>query len=208
MFAGNLLALRQPNIKRILAYSSIAHMGYVMVAFVAGGPAGSAAVAFYLTTYFLSTVGAFGVVAALSGESEDADSLLAYRGLAWQRPWLAAALSGMLFSLAGIPLTAGFVGKFYVLAAGVGTGRWLLAILLVVNSTIGLYYYLRVIVAMYRSPSPNGDEEPGLGPSRLRGAWSLATALTLSGSSIALVWLGVYPTPLVRIVQTIAASLT
>jgi NADH-quinone oxidoreductase subunit N len=149
MFTGNLLALFQSNVKRILAYSSISHLGYILVTLLASGAMAATAAAFYLSAYFITTLGAFGVVTVLSEKDRDADSMDDYRGLAWRRPWLAGVFTAMLLSLAGIPLTAGFVGKFYVAAAGVGSGLWLLVIILAVNSALGLYYYLRIIVALY-----------------------------------------------------------
>ena len=119
MFIGNFLALRQTNVKRILAYSSIAHIGYLLVAFLAGGKLGAEAVSFYLVAYFITTTGAFGVLATLSDKDRDAEQMDDYRGLFWTRPWTAAIFTAMLLSLAGIPLTAGFIGKFYIVAAGV-----------------------------------------------------------------------------------------
>ena len=125
MLAGNLPALLlQNNVKRILAYSSIAHFGYLLTAFIASGSLAVTAVTFYLVAYFVATVGAFGVVTALSGPQRDADQIEDYRGLFWSRPWLAGVLTGMLLSLAGIPLTVGFVGKFYLVAAGAGSRRF------------------------------------------------------------------------------------
>ena len=112
VFAGNLLALLQNNVKRILAYSSIAHMSYLLVAFPIGGSLGGGAAAFYLVAYFVMTLGAFGVVTLLSERRRDADLLDDYRGLFWRRPALALVFPVMLLSLAGIPLTAGFLGKF------------------------------------------------------------------------------------------------
>ncbi len=151
MIAGNLLALLQNNLKRILAYSSIAHVGYVTVAFLALGEAAVPAAGFYFVAYFAATLAAFGVVSVLSGGVRDADSIDDYRGLAWRRPYLAGVLTAALLSLAGIPLTAGFVGKFYVLFAGVSSDLWVLALVLVVTSVIGLFYYLRVVVAVFRT---------------------------------------------------------
>ena len=119
MFAGNLLALMQASVKRILAYSSIAHSGYLLIALLATRDYAPLAASYYLLAYVVTTLGAWGVVTALSSKDGDADSLEDYRGLAWRRPWLSGALTAMLFSLAGIPLTAGFVGKFYLLTAGV-----------------------------------------------------------------------------------------
>ena len=150
MIAGNLLALLQANVKRLLAYSSIAHLGYILVAFLAVGRTAAVAVLFYLVAYFVTTLGAFGVVAELSGaEGRDADRIDDYRGLGARRPLLAATFAVSLFSLAGIPLTAGFLGKFYVVNAGAGSRLWWLLIVLVASSTIGLYYYTRIVVAMY-----------------------------------------------------------
>ena len=207
MFGGNLLGLLQNNVKRLLAYSSIAHLGYLLVAFLAGGALAATAVSFYLVAYFVTTLGAFGVVTVLSrAESEtDADSIDDYGGLFWQRPWLAALLAVCLFSLAGMPLTAGFIGKLYLVAAGVGGDRWLLALSLVVSSAIGLYYYLRVIVTMYRRPEEEGNAAR---PSpRLRTTVPLAAGLTLAVLFLALLWLGIYPAPLLELIEAAVAGL-
>lgn len=196
MFAGNFLALLQGNLKRLLAYSSIAHLGYLLVALLAAEPLAVEAVTFYLVVYFIMTIGAFGVVALLSTPGHDADSLEEYAGLFWRRPWLSASLTIMLLSLAGIPLTGGFLGKFYVIAAGLDAGLWLLVLLLVVNSVIGLFYYLRVIVAMAGEAVPSG--QPGVaGPS---GAW--AGVLSLAALTVLLIGIGVYPAPVIRVIQT------
>jgi NADH-quinone oxidoreductase subunit N len=149
MLTGNLLALRQTNVKRILAYSSIAHMGYLLVALLAAGTLGAAAATYYLVAYLVTILGAFGVMTMLSGPRREAASLDSYRGLFWRKPLLAAAFTTMLLSLAGIPLTAGFLGKFYVLTAGAAGSRWVLLFTLIVSSTIGLFYYLRIVVVMY-----------------------------------------------------------
>jgi NADH-quinone oxidoreductase subunit N len=201
MFVGNLLALAQTNVKRILAYSSIAHMGYLLVAFLAGGSLGATAVAFYLVAYFVTNLIAFGVVTILSGRRE-ADEIEDYRGLFWRRPWLATTFLAALLSLGGIPLTAGFMGKFYVLMAGVGSALWFLAVILVVNTMISFYYYLRVAFMMFRD-APEGEEAavrplPSLS---FMGATALAL-LTLS-----LVWIGVYPGPLVQTIRSMVAGL-
>jgi NADH-quinone oxidoreductase subunit N len=149
MIAGNALALLQTNVKRLLAYSSIAHFGYLLVALLAGRALAAEAVTMYLVAYFITTLGAFGVVTVLSDESGDADSIDRYRGLFWSHPWLSGTFTLMLLSLAGIPVTAGFIGKFYAIAGGVSAQLWPLVILLVVNSVIGVYYYLRIIVTMF-----------------------------------------------------------
>ena len=200
MFAGNLLALLQNNVKRLLAYFSIAHLGYLLVAFLASGPLATTAVAYYLVAYFVTTLGAFGIVTVLSGKDGEADTLEDYEGLAWRRPWAAALFTATLLSLAGIPLTAGFVGKFYVLAAGAGSGLWWLLAIMVVTSAIGLFYYLRVVVVMYR-----------LRPWRrtfslIKPSLSLAGSVALAALALLLVWLGVYPSPLIRIIQAAVAG--
>lgn len=198
MFAGNLLALLQQNVKRILAYSSISHLGYLIVTLLASGPMAVSAAAFYLTAYFVTTLGAFGVVTVLSNKDRDADSMDDYTGLAWRRPWLAGTFTAMLLSLAGIPLTAGFIGKFYVVAAGVGSALWLLVIALVINSAIGLFYYLRIILALYSHPEEKIVAEPAL---------SLSGSAVLAGLTIILIWLGVYPVPVIAIIQKTIQSL-
>jgi NADH-quinone oxidoreductase subunit N len=202
MLVGNLLALLQDNVKRILAYSSIAHFGYLLVALLAGGALATTAVACYLVAYFVTTLTAFGVVTVLSGPKRDADALIDYQGLFWRRPLLAGIFTATLLSLAGIPLTAGFVGKFYLVAAGVQSALWLLVIILVVNSAIGLFYYLRVIVVMYMH-LPEGDEVSVPATSV-----SLAGCAVLVVLALLLVWLGVFPAPVIDIIRkTIAIAI-
>jgi NADH-quinone oxidoreductase subunit N len=194
MLIGNLLALSQNNIKRILAYSSIAHMGYLLVAFEASGVAAFEAVAFYLVAYFITTIGAFGVVTILSSDEQDADTLEDYAGLFWRRPMLAGIFTLMLLSLAGIPITAGFLAKFYVVAAGASAGMWALILILVITSVIGLFYYLRVVVTMYTRVR---EEVPRAELHAIGGSYVLV-ALT-----ILLIWLGVYPGPLLNVVRKV-----
>ncbi len=197
MFAGNILALFQKSVKRTLAYSSVAHIGYILVAFLAGGRPGTVAAGYYLAAYFVSIIGAFGAVALLSGKEKELDSITEYRGLAWQRPWLAGAFTAMLLSLAGMPLTAGFLGKLFVAGAGVGEDLWFLVIALVVNSAISVYYYLRIIIALF---SPAYGEAaaplPGL---------PLAGSVALGTLTLLLVFLGVYPAPLLSLLEKAAA---
>ena len=202
MLLGNLLALLQNNVKRVLAYSSIAHFGYILVAFLSSGVYAAIAVTLYLVAYFVTTLIAFGVVSVLSGPEGEKDALEDYRGLSLIRPWLAGAFTIALLSLAGIPLTAGFIGKFFVFRAGVGSALWLLVIVLVVGSAIGLFYYLRIVVAMY---SHRAEPEKGLlaAPSVMSAGGIVLAALTLI-----LVWLGVYPTPLITLIERAVAGLT
>jgi len=199
MFVGNLTALLQNNVKRILAYSSIAHLGYLLVAFLASRPTSTRAVTFYLVAYFVTTLGAFGIVTILSTAERDADSLDDYRGLFWRRPWLAGTFTAMLLSLAGIPLTAGFIGKFFVMTAGVGSALWLLVTCLVVNSVIGIFYYTRVLVAMFSSP-PEGAVVSAAMPHSLPGRVVLAVLLGL------LFWLGVYPNVFLFVIEAAVAA--
>jgi NADH-quinone oxidoreductase subunit N len=201
MFVGNVLALAQNNVKRILAYSSIAHLGYLLVAFLAGGSLGATAVAFYLVAYLVTNLAAFGVVTVLSGRRE-ADDLEDYRGLFWRRPWLAMIFLTALLSLGGIPLTAGFMGKFYILIAGVGSALWLLAIMLVVNTMISFYYYLRVAFMMFRD-APEGEVAPIAAPSL-----SFIGGAALAGLTLLMIWFGVYPDPLIHTIESMAAGLT
>ncbi len=201
MLVGNLLALLQSNVKRILAYSSIAHLGYLLVAFLAGGRWAAQAVAFYLVAYFITTLGAFGVVTVLSSGERDADALEDYRGLFWRRPWLAGVFALMLFSLAGIPLTAGFVGKFFLLTAGVSASLWNLVIILVVTSVIGLFYYLRVIVVLFATEEPAAEVAAALPPLSASGGSALLALTAL------LVWLGVDPAFMLSVIQRAVLSL-
>lgn len=197
MVAGNLLALLQNNVKRILAYSSIAHLGYLLVAFLANGELRLTAVAYYFVAYFVTMLGAFGVVTVLTGPAGEPGMIADYRGLFWRRPWLAGIFTAMLLSLAGIPLTAGFVGKFLLVAAGVGAGLWPLLATLVITSVIGLFYYLRIVVVLYETPEQPAAATPPLSKIGL----AVLAALTLL-----LVGLGVYPTPLVTLIQAVMVN--
>ncbi len=197
MCAGNLLALQQTNVKRILAYSSIAHFGYVLVAFLAATPMAIGAVSFYLVAYTVTILAAFGVVAALSGSGRDAEDLEDYRGLFWRQPLMAGIFTVALLSLAGIPATMGFLGKFYVLAAGADRGAWPLIITLVVTSVAGLFYYLRIVVALYSAAPERGA------PLQVTSRCGLALAVL----AILLIWLGVYPSPLLDMIQVTVSRL-
>jgi NADH-quinone oxidoreductase subunit N len=153
MFVGNLLAIRQQNIKRILAYSSIANLGYLLVTLLAGTEKGIQAAVFYLISYIITTLGAFGVIGLLSDKEFEAEKLADYKGLFWKHPWVGLVFTLALLSLAGIPITAGFMAKFYVVFAGLKANLWLLIICLIINSVIGLYYYLRIITTLFAQSS-------------------------------------------------------
>jgi len=176
-------------------------MGYVLVAFLAGKEMGVEAVSFYLVAYFITTVGAFGIVATLSDKDRDAELMEDYEGLLWRRPWTAAALSAMLLSLAGIPLTAGFVGKFYVIAAGVNTNLWLLVFMLALNSAIGLYYYIKIIAVMFEKH--DGEEEPA---GRLHPSVYIVSGVTLGLLVSLLLWVGIHPEWMMDVIKTYVNS--
>jgi NADH-quinone oxidoreductase subunit N len=187
MLGGNLLALLQSNLKRLLAYSSISHFGYVLVALLATPANGREAAAFYTVAYAASVIVAFGVISVLSDGGADTEDLQSYRGLFRRRPALGLALTLSMLSLAGIPLTAGFVGKFYVVLAGADRALWTLLFVLVASSAIGLYYYLRVVVMVY-DQSLAGDETVAS-----RSHIPLAATVALGVSIALIVGLGLFP---------------
>ena len=201
MIGGNLLALLQNNVKRILAYSSIAHLGYLLVAFVAGNKLTVEAVSFYLVAYFITITGSFGIVTILSGKEKEAENLNDYLGLFWKKPLIAAIFTAMLLSLAGIPLTAGFIGKYLLLASGIGSNLWLLSVVLVLSSVIGLYYYLRVITAMYSKKDETERKE-------LHPVFSFGGSVALAFLTLFLVWLGTFPSGLMSMIRTFVSSIT
>ena len=159
MLVGNWLALRQDNIKRLLAYSSIAHFGYLLIVLIALAAAQSTmsseligqAITFYLAAYIVTTLAAFTVIANLAGEDESKSMLSAFEGLFWRNPVQASALTVAMLSFAGIPLTAGFIGKFYLIMLSIQSQLWVLLGALVLGSAIAIYYYLRIIFAMSKT---------------------------------------------------------
>ncbi len=192
MFVGNLSAIVQTSVKRMLAYSSIAHAGYILAALAAAAAtehpeAGIAAALFYLVTYALVKLGAFLVVAQIGGAGERHEQIDDFAGLARRQPAMAACFSLFLLSLLGLPITAGFLGKFYVFNAALEPGTtpmiWL-AILLGINSVIGAYYYLRVMVAMYmREPKQEIAAEPV--------PWTLSVVLWIAAAGT--IYAGLFP---------------
>lgn len=195
MFVGNLLALMQENIKRILAYSSIAHLGYLIIAFLAGGAYAIEAVTYYLVAYMVTALGAFGVISVLSTDSGEPEKISDYKGIGWKHPFQGAVLTAMLLSLAGIPLTAGFVGKFYLVAAGIDGGAWKLLTFLVINSAIGLYYYLRIVATLYDN---GGKEDSSVNPL----PFPLGGGVVLGLLALIVIWFGVFPGPLIDWIRT------
>ena len=220
MLAGNLLALLEDNVKRLLAYSSIAHFGYVLVAFLAESSFGDEAVTFYLVAYFISTLAAFGVISVLSDGKSEADRMEDFRGLYWRRPMLATLMTAALLSLAGIPLTTGFVAKFAVVAAGVKAALWVPVFALALGSAIGLYYYLRLVVVMLSPVNPTDDSNSEAtatddamstrapNPAILRPKKvPIGPAFALSILAIFLLGLGVLPTPLMDFIKSSVSEL-
>jgi NADH-quinone oxidoreductase subunit N len=197
MFVGNLGALMQTNVKRLLAYSSIAHAGYILVAFAAvtflagnsdtGAAPAYAAVLFYLLSYALVKLGAFTIVSQLGGAGEKHLSLDDYAGLGRRQPVVAAALTLFLLSLLGLPVTAGFFGKFYVFKAAVSSHLIWLAVLMAVNSIIGAYYYFRLIVVMYmREPDAKAAPVAVIG-------FPLTVNVVLMVAALGTVYFGLFP---------------
>ncbi len=197
MILGNLMALIQNNLKRMLAYSSIAHMGYLAVAFLAANKTTGDTIAFYMIGYSAASLAAFGVIMALStgfGRAHDVERLDDFRGLYRTNPALALVLLISLLSLAGIPLTVGFLGKLYIVLAGAEVERWTLLVILALSSAIGAYYYLRVALMLFA-------EVPADAPVHSRLALPLTIKLTLAGLTVLLIVLGVYPAPLLAFVH-------
>jgi NADH-quinone oxidoreductase subunit N len=184
MVLGNLMAIVQDNVKRLLAYSSIAHTGYLLIAFVVGTPAAYSALLFYLLVYVFMNLGAFAVIVALAQRGEDAEQVEDFAGLARTRPGLAALMTLFMVSLAGIPGTAGFMAKFQIFMAAVGEGYVGIAILMALLSVVSVYYYLRLPIVMYmREP---GEKAPRLELSS--GEW---TVLAVCGAAVLV--LGIFP---------------
>jgi len=199
MLVANAVALVQDNVKRMLAYSSVAHAGYLLVGLATGSVPGAASLLFYLVVYTLMTVGAFAVVLAVAREGERRLGIEAYSGLGWQQPALAIPMTVFLLSLAGFPFTGGFIGKVYILRAAVEEGLVPLAVLLVLASLVSYWYYLRVAWYMwFRDPPEAEAGAPGPAPG-LRAA--------LVAASVAIVALGVFPGELLELAERSAAAL-
>jgi NADH-quinone oxidoreductase subunit N len=158
MIAGNAGMLAQRDLKRLLAYSGIAQVGYILTALAGSTPLGLRYAVFYLTAYTFMNLGAFAVAAALSNDGEQGSRLSNYEGLARRRPWLAAAMTTFLLALAGLPPTAGFLGKILILSSSVSAGYVWMAGLLIAGTAISLYAYAKVIFAMYGSSRTQGHE--------------------------------------------------
>jgi NADH-quinone oxidoreductase subunit N len=195
---GNIVAIVQRDIKRMLAYSGIAHMGYALVAVIVAGTEGGTAVLVYLAAYTLMNMGAFAAVALLSERENEPHLISSLAGQGWKRPVVALALAVCLFSLAGIPPFIGFTAKFVVFRAAINAGLVWLAVLGVINSLVSAFYYLRVVYVMYMQPLPK--REPSFAPSLPISAAAVVAALGV-------VILGLYPTAVITAAQTAILSL-
>jgi len=192
MILGNVLAIAQTNVKRMLAYSSIAHAGYMLAGVAAANREGQTGVLFYLIAYMFMNLGAFGVVGIMEGENEKNLNLDDYAGLSTQRPALALLMAVFMFSLAGVPPFAGFFGKYYVFLSAVKANMTWLAVVGVLTSLISAYYYLRIVVLMYfRDGKADVPSKP-----------SLAAMVAIGVSALLILQLGIYPSAVVQLVQS------
>lgn len=195
MIVGDVTALVQTRLKRLLAYSSVAQMGYVLMGVLAVRSEGGPAVVFYIVTYVLAELGAFGVIASLNGEQgDDLDDLGQYRGLGYSHPWQAFVLSVCLLSLAGIPPTAGFISKFLVFEAVLGAGYVVLDIVAIMSVIVSIYIYLKVLVILYMHPAEQPVITTGFG---------LASRCGFVSIIVGTVWLGVSPSWLLNVIARV-----
>ena len=192
---GNLLAVRQTNLKRLLGYSSIAHMGYVLIVIVSIGPGADSVATMYMAIYAFTSIGAFGVVTLMSSPfrlSGEADELVHYQGLFWRRPVLTAAMTIMMLSLAGIPLTAGFITKLFAIFAAVQGAQWFLAAMIIIGSSIGLFYYLRVMLTLFKRPKQFIEFD-------VVGHWGVRTGgIMVIAVTVIIVFFGILPSTLIE----------
>jgi NADH-quinone oxidoreductase subunit N len=199
MIVGTIVAVSQDNLKRMLAYSSIAHAGYIVVAIVSGNDVGKGAILFYLLSYAVTNLAAFAVIALLGTRDHPNDDLASYAGLANRHPALAAAMTVFLLSLGGIPPTAGFVAKWYIFSAAVRAGDYGLAIIGVLTSVVSIFFYLRIVVMMYMADAGEGVAQPAP-PSR-------AAVVALVVSVVAIFYLGVLPTQVLDVAARSIATI-
>ncbi len=198
MILGTVVGVAQANVKRMLAYSSIAHAGYLLVGLVAASEAGKAAVLFYLAAYAVTNLGAFGVLAALSSADRPHDEVRDFAGLSRERPGLSALLTVFLLSLGGFPPTVGFIAKWYIFNAAVQQGMISLAVLGVLTSVVSVFFYLRVVVMMYMTEERAPGDRPAAPPIALAG---------LLIAVIAVFYLGVLPGQLLALARESVASI-
>ena len=199
MVFGSLVAIAQRDVKRMLAYSSIAHAGFLLSGVIALNKSGLDASIFYLFAYGVATVGAFGVVTLVRDSAGEVTDLNRWSGLGKRSPWVATAFAGFLLAFAGIPLTSGFIGKFSIFSAAYESGSTVILITGVLSSAIAAFFYIRVIVLMFFK-DPVEDGTSVVIP-------SVYTQLTIVVSSVITFALGIYPTPLINFIQSTASFL-
>jgi NADH-quinone oxidoreductase subunit N len=202
MTIGNLGALKQNDVKRMLAYSSIAHAGYLLVAFTAFSQTGIAAACFYTASYAAMNVGAFAVITQVGGYDEELRTVEDYQGLAMRRPILTALLAFFLLSLIGIPFTGGFFGKFYVFTSALQAGHVWLAVIGLINSGVACFYYLRLLSSVYAKPEESNAVTPGA-----VFTVSVPAGLGLFLAAAATLMLGIFPGHALRLANSAANRL-
>jgi len=198
MIVGVLAGVVQKNVRRMLAYSSIGHAGYLLMAMVSGNDIGKGAVLFYLATYALTSVGAFGVTALVASRDSTGDSLADYAGLGQRQPVLAFLMTVFLLSLGGFPPTAGFIGKWYLFSSAVSAGYFGLALIGVLTSVVSVFFYLRVVVMMYMSDEVSTSTVS---------APTFASLIALGFPALAIFYLGVLPTRLLELAAKSIATI-
>jgi len=202
---GSFMAIRQSNVKRMLAYSSINHAGFILVAVLVSTPAGTAAALFYLAAYTVMVAGSFAIITVMGRTGDKLHSIEDYHGLGRSRPGLALIFTLFLLAQAGVPLTAGFLAKFYVIAAAANSGFYLAAAIAMVTAVIAAYLYLRIVIAMYFDGVDEHGDGPALAGPRVRipAAAGIAIALAVVGT----LWLGIVPGPITRVANDAVAQL-
>ncbi|MEE8301633.1 MAG: NADH-quinone oxidoreductase subunit N, partial [Candidatus Tectomicrobia bacterium] len=198
MMVGNLVAIAQQSVKRMLAYSSIAHAGYAFVALAAHNALGASSILFYLTAYTLMSLGSFTVLMAVSKQGDQRYAFDDYAGLGTTNPWLAGVMSLFMFALAGFPPTAGFAGKFYLFSAAVESGYYGLALIGLLTSVISVFYYARVVIAMYMQ-EPTGERQI-IAPSP-------TVMVALGITALGILYMGIFPGGILRLAERSVQSL-
>jgi NADH-quinone oxidoreductase subunit N len=198
MVLGTVVGVQQTSIKRMLAYSSIAHGGYLLLGLLAGSDVGKASILFYLAAYALTNLGAFGIIALLGSYNRDNDDLRDYAGLWQSHPVLATLMALFLLSLGGFPPTAGFIAKWYVFSAAIGAGYYWLAIIGFLSSVVSVYFYLRIVVMMFMTER---DARPV--PAPVTGLALVGLALSLAG----VLYLGILPSQVIEWAQASVATI-
>ena len=198
MTVGNIFAIQQSNLKRMLAYSSIAHAGYLMIGITVGSEVSSAGMLFYLFGYLFMNIGAFAVVQHFEGIDETRLDFESYAGLAKKHPAISLAMALFMLALAGFPLTVGFTGKFYIFTAAINQGFVWLILIAVINSLISIYYYIRVIIYMFMKPVEEETEISSM---------ELPTKVALTVCVYAVLYLGVLPGNFITLAKEAVSAL-